>query len=77
LVRKFFSPSKAVAIKDLKRGYCRSWCQVARGNLSEAGWQVNYINFVAAKFMLGLFVPSSMPKNSSGQSFSATRKDLT
>jgi hypothetical protein len=51
-----------VAIKDLKQGYCRSWCLVARGKSLEAGWQVSIINFVAAKFMFGLFVPLSMSK---------------
>jgi hypothetical protein len=58
LAQQIFSPSKAVAIKDLKRGYCSSWCLVAGGNLLKGGWQVNIINFVAAKFMFGLFVPS-------------------
>jgi hypothetical protein len=45
-----------VAIQNLKQGYCRSWCLVAGGNLLEAGWQVNIIIFVAAKFMFWLFV---------------------
>jgi hypothetical protein len=49
---------------------------VGGGNLSKGGWQVNNINFVAAKFMFGLFVPSSMSKTSSGVCFLAKRKDL-
>ncbi len=50
---QFFSPTWVVTIQSLKRGYCRSWCLVAGGNLLEAGWGVNIINFVRPNWCLG------------------------